>query len=286
MWESWADPHDTCGWEAKMRRLVETAIVLVCGAAAAGVAHAGGPLTSTNSSAAGLALQAPAAEDGVDALLAKSAPAADAASVNWTSNEVRLSGKSALRIRVGEAPTPAARTLQTPGFNGQQAYEVSLVRDWPAAVSFETERFGVDLTPHAGVGVTSYGGLAEAGATVELSQHVDNAVKASLGKLGVRDGAKLGNQGRWYLFAAASGRAVGLNMLPGESGLSRAGWTTDPASTLVGDAQVGVGWRKGPMQTSFGFVHREMKSPHTLYGQDVPKADSMVAFSFAVRPRR
>ena len=34
-------------------------------------------------------------------------------------------------------------------------------------------------------------------------------------------------------------------MLHGETGWDRAGWTTDATSTLIGDTQVGVGWRKG-----------------------------------------
>jgi hypothetical protein len=264
-----------------MWRMASTAIVLICGAAAAGAAYAGEPLP-----AASIAAPGGDSGDAISDLLARSGPVTDAAPVTWTSSEVRFTPKAGLRIRVGDPQEPTAHGIQPPGFAGGQAYELSLVQDWPSAVTFQTQHFGLDLTPHAGVGVTNYGGLAEAGATLQVSQRVDDAVKRSLGALGVRDGAKFDNRGRWYLFAAASGRAVGLNMLRSDAGWSRAGWTTDPSSTLVGDAQVGVGWRKGPMQTSLGFVHREMKSPHMLYGQDVPSSDSMVAFSFAVRPAR
>jgi hypothetical protein len=269
-----------------MRRLASTAIVLICGAAA-GAARAGEPLPAGALSAVSLAAPGGDSGDAISDLLTRSGPVTDAAAVNWTSSEVRFTPKAALRIRVADPQEPTAHgPIQPPGFAGAQAYELSLVQDWPAAVTFQTQHFGLDLTPHAGVGVTSYGGLAEAGATLRVSQRVDDAVKRSLGALGVRDGAEFDNRGRWYLFAAASGRAVGLNMLRSDAGWSRAGWTTDPASTLVGDAQVGVGWRKGAMQTSLGFVHREMKSSHMLYGQDVPSSDSMVAFSFAVRPAR
>jgi hypothetical protein len=284
-------PLNAGGLEAKMRRLAPEAIVLFCGAACAGAAHAAEPVSVpaappslSSASVAALDLRG---NDAISDLLTKAEPVTDAAQVNWTSSEVRFTPKSALRIRVGDPLAPTAHgPLQPPGFAGAQAYELSVVQDWPAAVSFNTRRFGVDLTPHAGVGVTSYGGLAEAGATLQFSQRVDDAVKSSLGRLGVRDGERFGDQGRWYLFAAASGRAVGLNMLRSDAGWSRAGWTTDPASTLVGDAQVGVGWRRGAIQTSLGFVHREMKSDHLLWGQDPPSSDSMVAFSFAVRPRR
>ena len=103
--------------------------------------------------------------------------------------------------------------------------------------------------------------------------------------MGVRDGAAFSDQGRWYLFAAASGRAVGMNMLHGEAGWDRAGWSTDPTSKLVGDAQLGVGWRKGPMQTSVGYVHRKVKGEHLLMGVD-PHDDDMVAFSLSIRPRK
>jgi hypothetical protein len=260
------------------------AIVLSCGAAAAG-ARAAEPLSPDVMATAGIGAFAP--EDPIDSLLAKAAPQSDAAPVSWTTGKVRLSPKSALRISVADPfIAPGERSPRLPGHaQDAQAYEVSVVRDWPAALSFKTRRFGFDLSPHAGVGLTSYGGLAEAGATLDFSQRVDQAAVARLGAMGVRDGATLGGKGRWYLFAAASGRSVGLNMLRSETGWDRAGWTTDPSSTLVGDAQVGVGWRKGAMQTSLGFVHREIKGLHTIYGQD-PKADSMVAFSFAVRPRR
>jgi hypothetical protein len=165
-----------------------------------------------------------------------------------------------------------------------QAYALSLERTWPRALSFETRDFGVAFSPHAAVGVTSYGSVAEAGGRIELSQKLGEIAKERLEALGVRDGRAFGDTGRWYLFAAASGRAVGLNMLRGETGWNRAGWTTDATSTLVGDAQVGVGWRKGAMQTSLGFVHQTLKNNHLLYGEDSP-SESMVAFSFTVRPQ-
>ena len=63
------------------------------------------------------------------------------------------------------------------------------------------------------------------------------------------------------------------------------GWTTDAATALVGDAHVGVGWRKGPLQTSVGYIHREVKGQHMLFGQKA-KEDSVVAFSFTVKPEQ
>ena len=157
-----------------------------------------------------------------------------------------------------------------------------MTRDWPAAFAFGTRHFGVDVTPHAGVGVSNLGGSAEAGATLRLMQR-DATAAERLKALGLRDGATFGDRGRWYLFAAASGRAVGMNMLHGEGGWNGAGWTTDAASTLIGDAQVGVGWRKGALQTSLGYIHREVKGQNMLWGVDT-KPDSIFAFSLTIRP--
>jgi hypothetical protein len=210
--------------------------------------------------------------------------------VRWMTGATQLSQPGAgvvdsLRVSVGGTiRTPGGAPLNlSHGQYGAQAYEVALTREWPAALAFEGDELGVDVTPHAGLGMTSIGGSAEAGATVRLMQK-DAAIKERLNALGVHDGAAFGDKGRWYLFAAASGRAVGLNMLHSEQGWDRAGVTTDQTSTLIGDTQVGVGFRKGPMQTSFGYIHRDVKGQNLLWGVD-PKSDSMVAFSFQIRPR-
>ena len=74
-------------------------------------------------------------------------------------------------------------------------------------------------------------------------------------------------------------------MLRGEGGdWDRAGWTTDPAAAVIGDAHVGVGYRKGNLQTSFGLIHREVKGQHMVFGQET-KEDSVVAFTFSIKPR-
>ncbi|MBS0334247.1 MAG: DUF2219 family protein [Proteobacteria bacterium] len=210
--------------------------------------------------------------------------------VRWMTGETQISAPGAgavdsVRVSVGGAiRTPGGLPLNLRGAQfDARAYDVTLTREWPAALAFEGGDIGVDVTPHAGLGVTSLGGSAEAGATLRLMQK-DAAIKERLNALGVKDGAAFGDKGRWYLFAAASGRAVGLNMMHNDQGWDRAGVSTDSTSTLVGDTQVGVGWRKGPMQTSFGYIHREVKGQNMLWGVD-PKSDSMVAFSFQIRPR-
>jgi len=209
--------------------------------------------------------------------------------VRWMTGTTQLSTAPAgavdsLRVSVG-GEIGGLRGLPLNLANAQynaDAYEVALTRDWPAALAFDAKGFGVDLTPHAGVGVTNIGGSAEAGATLRLTQR-DASVSQRLRAMGVKDGSSFGDRGRWYLFAAASGRAVGLNVLHGDNGWDRAGWTTDQTSTLIGDAQLGVGFRKGPMQTSLGYIHREVKGAHQLWGVE-NHDDSLVAFSLQIRP--
>ena len=208
--------------------------------------------------------------------------------VRWQTGEVALSSRTKgpvdlLRVSVGGAPrTPGGLpiNLALAEYDADEI-DVSLIRSWPNAISFASGDLELDLSPHAGVGVARGGGQAEAGAMVRISRDAQAAEK--LKDMGVGDGAAFGNQGRWYLYAAASGRAVGMNMLRGEYGWNRAGWTTDPTSALIGDAQVGVGWRKGTVQTSLGYIHREVKGQHMVFGQKT-REDSMVAFSLTIKP--
>lgn len=160
--------------------------------------------------------------------------------------------------------------------------QVSLSRDWPSALRLGAGAFDLDLTPRAGLGVSPYGGQAEAGAMLSIGPaHADETIRR-LRDLGIGDGAAFGDRGRWYLFMAASGRAVGLNMLRNGD---RAGWTTDPASTLISDAQLGLGWRRGSVQGALGYVRREVKGDHMVSGQRTPD-DSLFAFTVSVKPER
>jgi hypothetical protein len=266
------------------RRWAGLLLVLICGGAA-GAAQAGGPPALSPYAIAPSAL---APQDSISDLFAQSTPSSDVAPVTWRSTQAPLSQNTRLRVSLADpvtAPGVAGVALTRATAAEPQAYEISLVRDWPGAMAFTTKSFGVNFSPHAAVGMTPYGGVAEAGARVEVSQRKskDDAAKKGLGMIGVGDGRRFGDTGRWYLFAAASGRAVGLNMLHGEGGWARAGWTTDQASTLVGDAQVGVGFRKGPMQTSFGVLHREVKGEH-LYWGTANKPDTVAGITFAIRP--
>ncbi len=155
----------------------------------------------------------------------------------------------------------------------ERDYDVSYVRGWPL-VSGEPGA-QVEFTPHAAVGVGSDGGSAEVGATIRV------------GDLEVRDGRSYeDDQGRWYLFAAGTRRAVGLNILRGmDGGWSRQGISHDTGA-FIGDAQVGVAWRQGDTQASFGYVHREITAEgvHGGTGIDRDATEGFVAVQFSIRP--
>jgi hypothetical protein len=211
--------------------------------------------------------------------------------VTWRSNAFVLGHTDAavdqVRVSVGGVARSARispLSLVRPDANPfeDEDVDVTLTRGWPAAVKFASGRYALDVTPHAGLGFGGEGGSAEAGATVRFGQNAEDKVVDSLG---VRDGASAyGDRGRWYVFAAASGRAVGLNMLRGQDGdWSRGGFTSDVTSKLIGDAQAGVAWRKGPMQASVGYIHREIKAKDQIMGMGTQE-DSVVALSFSLRP--
>jgi hypothetical protein len=194
--------------------------------------------------------------------------------------DVRLSPLDTLRIRRETAPADLERAGLTDG-----RVDVMAVRSWPGAISFSSRRLEFDVAPHAGFGASRLGAQAEGGATLTVSKSRTDQAMERLRDMGVKDGAGFGDKGRWYLFAAASGRAVGLNVLRGEHGWDRAGWTTDTTGALVGDAQVGVGWRKGDVQSSFGVIHREVKGKYRVFGQET-RDDTVAAFTFSFRPQR
>jgi hypothetical protein len=185
-----------------------------------------------------------------------------------------------------------ASVSRTPGLGPNavaydpSAVDVTVVRGWPDAMLVRAGGIGVNVTPHAGVGLASGGGSsAEVGATFKITS-VKAAIQDRLRALGVKNGADTyGNQGRLYLFAAVRGQAVGLNMTETGGALRQAGWSTDQSSALVGDGQVGVGWRKGGMEATVGYVHRGIHVKNAPYGVSDSYADDMAALSLTFHPR-
>lgn len=213
--------------------------------------------------------------------------------VVWRTNEVTLPPLSAgavdtVRMSVGGvARGPGGVVFARPDAlldPDAEAFDITYTRGWPAAWSVTAGRYALDVTPHAGFGVNNAGGSAEAGAMVRLGEDLGEGV---MNRLGIRrsDPAVMAGRSRWFLFAAASGRAVGLNMLPtAQGGVQRAGWSSEPSNALVSDAQAGIGWSKGMVQASFGYVHRDVKGQAPLAeGPDAASYhDSMVAFSLSI----
>lgn len=186
----------------------------------------------------------------------------------------------ALKVTVGrivQGPGGLPPGPGTPIVSDRSAYEVTYTRNWPRRMA--AGEFDVAVTPHAGVGLSSEGGEAEAGASVQVSR------PAWSEGLAPADGERFGDRGRWYLFGAASGRAVGMNMLHDKAGWSRGGLSMDAASALISDVQAGVGWRKGSVQASLAWMKRKVKSAQALIGLDA-RDDTTVAVTLSVKPRR
>ncbi len=235
----------------------------------------------------------PAAVAGDAALLGADRYYAGAGPVTWRSNAFSRQAQAggpidSVRVSLaGSVPTAAMAplSLQRPDAYEVREVDVTVVRGWPSAVALAGRRYALDVTPHAGLGFGGAGGSAEAGATVRLGKKKNMGDQVT-DALGVRQGDEaFGDRGRWYIFAAASGRAVGLNMLRGQNGdWSRAGLTQDTTSRLIGDSQAGVAWRKGPMQASLGYIHREIRAKEGIMGLARQK-DDVVALSFSLKPQ-
>ena len=212
--------------------------------------------------------------------------------VTWRSTTLAYQGEAGgpinqVRVSIAEiVPTAAYAPLTLSRSDAYQLREVdvALTRGWPSAVMLKGRKYALDVTPHAGVGFGGAGGSAEAGATVRLGTKKNMGDRVT-DALGVREGGEaFGTRGRWYIYAAASGRAVGFNMLRGQNGdWLRAGLSQDVTSRLIGDSQAGVAWRKGPMQASFGYIHREIRAKEVVLGLATQK-DDVVALSFSLKP--
>jgi hypothetical protein len=84
-------------------------------------------------------------------------------------------------------------------------------------------------------------------------------------------------EGRWFVFAATSGDAVGFNLFgaPSKTGRKRSSWSVEKLAEY-GKIQLGLGWRKGPMQISGVATRREIGA----YGQT--REDTVFGLSFTI----
>ena len=184
-----------------------------------------------------------------------------------------------VRISLAEITrTPADLPGITPSGTDTAAYQATYTRGWPGLLAFDAGPMKVDVTPHAGFGVSNSGGQAEAGALVKLRRRLTGWMTPS----GASDANP--HEGQVYLFAAASGRAVGLNFnRPQSGGWPQLGLSTENASAIIRDVQAGIAWRKGSVRASLAWMRRKVQGVQTFVGwrgQD----DSTVAVTVSIRP--
>ncbi|MDP2259881.1 MAG: hypothetical protein Q8J89_09220 [Caulobacter sp.] len=84
-------------------------------------------------------------------------------------------------------------------------------------------------------------------------------------------------KGRWFVFAAGSGEAFGLNIIrdPVRGSWRRTGWSVERLAEF-GKAQLGIGWRQGDRQVAVSAARREIGA----YGYK--QEDTVVGVTFTV----
>lgn len=183
-------------------------------------------------------------------------------------DQVQLSTTALDRLPAVALMRPAEAGYAT----ARQTFDLTYVRNWPSMLSIEAGRLSLDITPHAGLGVSSGGGQsAEAGALVRLGEAVQDRV---LQAVGLRSA---GVHPRWFLFAGASGRAVGLNLLRGKDSARRDDLADDG---FVRQAQAGLGVSRGPVHALLGYTH-EVVTMRALGEQN--RNDDRVGLRLAIR---
>lgn len=94
--------------------------------------------------------------------------------------------------------------------------------------------------------------------------------------LRIGPGDSVRKKGRWFVFAAGSGEAFGLNLVRDPlRGWRPAGWSVERLAEF-GKAQLGIGWRRGAQQVSVSAARREISA----YG--VSREDTILGVTFSV----
>jgi hypothetical protein len=164
---------------------------------------------------------------------------------------------------------------------------VSIISAAHAAEPPKTYAF--EVRPYGGAALGDSNDQAQPGAKIEFGPAAETTkgerAAARLKAMGIRDGADFDGKGRWYLFVGGSGTALGFNMKRDPDGLLRSyGWSVDPGAS-VGDIQAGVGWREGPLESSFGYVHRKFRPAYAMENIDFDNKDDMVGVTLSLKPR-
>jgi hypothetical protein len=190
-------------------------------------------------------------------------------------DHLRLRTEGTLR-RADGAPVPV--NPLDPATLEPEHYDLSYTRGWPATLGYTASGLEVTLIPHAGLGVGTRGGSAEAGAILQIGTDMNRLVPEGR--------TAFGQRARWYIYAAGSGRAVGYNFARTRDGdFARSGVSRDTGD-FMGDASVGVAFRKGDLQSSFGLIYRELgpSDLRTGYGVDTDVSEGVLAFQLSIKP--
>lgn len=175
---------------------------------------------------------------------------------------------------------------------GPMATELALLPLAPApSLKFGRGDVRFDLATQRAANSSGGAGPSIGGTLRMGGRDKDENVRDGLGRLGVsaRDGSSFNGQGRLYLFAAASGTAVGMNVTRGEAGWQGSGVSTDRTAKLLISGQAGVGWRKDDLQASLGYVRRKFKITdprQQAYPDLYDSNDDAVAVSVSFKPSR
>lgn len=157
------------------------------------------------------------------------------------------------------------------------AYDLDYTYTGPGLLRVNSGRYGFDLRPQWGFGVSSFNGSStHAGAVVRFGRDLTDDM---LDAFGVSHAKDLRNTSRWFLYAGASGRSLGWNVLPGTDG--RRDLTYDESRSYVGTAQAGLAWRRGDLTASIGYVHD--KARPMLFGART-ETDDRVGLFLTYRP--
>lgn len=189
-------------------------------------------------------------------------------------DRVRLSARGPLRRESGSPLPPGPFDRAAIPFD---EVDVAFTRGWTTMLA-SGGGLDVTLTPHAGVRLGSSGTAALAGATVQIGPDLDRMVPEGRNAFGER--------ARWYLYAAGQGRAVGYNFARNRDGdYDRSGYSRDEGIYL-GDASIGLAWRKGDMHSAVGLIYREIEPGALVHpgrlGADVN--EGLLAFSLSIKP--
>jgi hypothetical protein len=173
--------------------------------------------------------------------------------VRWSLGDNRaLAPTGGLRVATASLeanPIAALLRPSPPAGVGADAYELTYVRNWPAAVNVQKGRLNLDITPHAGLGLSSAGAqIAEVGAMLRLGARLMDAIGA--------DDAVRGS--RLYLFAGANRRATGLNLLQSQTVRAKLN-AGGVGEGVVRQAEAGLGFRQGAVSASLGYSYERTR---------------------------